>query len=397
MPATPQKKQTVCTRNLMSEMQRHLAIRIPMLVAILIVGCLPNATFAAPIQVDVAEKQEEESEEPKKGEDKPQEEPVVAEKPVEVPELDPQVLRIELWEGTKIVGKIQVDTIRLVTDFGALDIPINRIRNIYPGFNSYPKLKEELEGLVTKLGDKDFDVREAAQQELANRGLLVENFLSESLYQETLNAEQKKRLSEVVKQMQTYREELEYDGEQPEQRALVNEDVIVTDQFSVLGKIELAQFEFQTRFGELKVSLQDIKQGDRDLIPTREQVRRIMSVKADAFFQRKPYSTGIRVKKGDKISMTASGTVNWTNWSRVSGPEGLSNYGNYQGVSAGGLAARIGSSGKLIKVGDRATFVAQSSGMLYLGVAMTDNYANQSSYRWSGNFRVRFKMQPKTK
>ena len=352
--------------------------------------------------------QEDESEKPaaenetKKDTEAPQEtdvsdEPEIDTKQPETAPVDPQNLKIELWEGIKITGKIQVDSIRIKTDFGTLDVPISRIEKIYPGLNSYPNIRKELDQLVDDLGNKDFDVREAAQRALANRGMMVQRVLLETGAKEELNAEQRKRLSELTKELENYREEMEYEGETLEERVLIEEDTIVTDQFAIVGKIELETFEFRTRFGNLKVALQDIKQGNRDVFAAPDTIKRMVSVKGDAFFQRSPVSTRIRVNKGDRISISASGTVNWTNWSRSSGAEGLTNMGQYQGITSGALTARIGNGGKLIKIGEKESFVAKTSGTLYLGVAMMDNYVNQNGYSWTGSFRTRVKVEPSRK
>lgn len=308
------------------------------------------------------------------------------------PPTDPQLIQVQLWDGSIITGKVKLKSFRIRTEFGVLDVPIGRVRRLLPGYQSYPRIVKDVNTLVTQLGDKDFDVREAAQRELISRGLLFRDVIA-AAGGET-NAEQKKRLAEVDKEFNGLMEELEEEGEVMP-RSLIRQDTLETDSFAIVGDIELKELLVETKFGDLKVTLADIKSGDRTVFQSASEVSKSVSVKGEAFFQRKPTATRIRVSKGDRISIRGSGTVNWTNWNQTSTVTGLPNQGQYQGMPCGTLAARIGSSGKLIKIGDKKVFTATSSGMLYLGIAMQDNYVNESSYRWTGNYRAKVKVEPK--
>lgn len=307
-------------------------------------------------------------------------------------EIDPQMIQVELWDGSVIAGRVKLDKIRVRTEFGVLEVPIGKVRRVLPGYQSYPKIVKEFEALVTQLGDKDFDVREAAQRELTSRGILFREVIANVIG--NTNAEQKKRLAEIEKEFDTVVEEMEEEDEGVP-RSLIEQDTLETDSFSIVGRIEVEQFLVATKFGELKVTLADIKAGDRTVFQVSPSISRTFTVKGEAFFQRKPTSTRIRVNVGDRISIRGSGTVNWTNWSQTSTVNGLPNQGQYKGMASGTLAARIGTSGKLIKIGEKKVFTATSSGTLYLGVAMQDNYVNESSYRWSGNYRAKVQVEPK--
>ena len=124
-------------------------------------------------------------------------------------------------------------------------------------------------------------------------------------------------------------------------------------------------------------------------------IRRNVSVDAETFFQREPMSTRIRINRGDRVQIRASGTVRWTNWNMDSNPDGLPNQGNYRGIQSGTLCAQIGNSGKPIKIGSGESFVASEAGTLYLAIAVQDNYANQNSYRWTGSYKVKIVVDPR--
>lgn len=346
--------------------------------------------FGAPVEPAVPADQPQD-EEPQEGDAKPEDEDTSTPKKNEEP-LDPQLIQFELWDGSQIVGKIEAQSIGISTEFGMLEVPIGKIRRVLPGYGSYPVLRDEISKLVEQLDDKDFDIREAAQRSLVEKGLILQNILANQ--DDGGSAERKKRLAEIQKEFEEMVEELEESFETDVSRGLIEDDTIETDSFSIVGKIQKADFKLRTKFGDLSVSLADIKSGDRTVFQRGNVVEKSFTVKGDAFYQRKPVVTRIRVEKGDRITIRGSGTVNWTNWSTVSSPTGLPNQGQYNGIPAGALTARVGSSGKVTLIGDKKSFVATTGGTLYLAVAMPDNYVNESSYRWTGSFRAKVKVEP---
>ncbi len=152
-----------------------------------------------------------------------------------------------------------------------------------------------------------------------------------------------------------------------------------------------------SKFGELTVNLSDIKMADRSFREPRSEIRKSIEVDGAAFFQTQPVSTRIRVNRGDRILIKASGILQWQNWSTSSGPNGLAKQGQWEGMNCGCLAARIGESSQYIKIGEKEEFTAKQSGVLYLGVAMRDNYATNEGYTWGGEYTAKIRVQPAEK
>lgn len=317
--------------------------------------------------------------------------PVISTRRAAAP-VDDQQVQLQLWDGSLIGGKLQVQTIGIQTEFGRLEVPIGRIRTISPGLDSYPELRQQLESLVAGLDDKDFEVREQAQRELVDRGLMLRKWIQG--LEDQGSAERKKRLGEITREIDVLLEEMEDGLEGDLEPALINGDTVETETFSIVGRIEQQEFEVQTPFGALQVALKDIKQLDRTAFGAAPEVRKNVTVHAEAFFQREPVSTRIRVEKGDEITVRGSGVVHWTNWNATSTPEGLPNQGQHEGINAGTLVARIGNSGKLIPIGEKHTFRAPAGGVLYLGIAVQDNHANNNGYRWTGSYKARVLVVP---
>ena len=290
-----------------------------------------------------------------------------------------------------MAGEVQVDSISIETEFGVLEVPIERIRKLYPGLNSYPEMNDKIERLVEGLGDKDFDIREKSNRELASMGMLIRNEIDN--FNDGGSAERKKRLAAIKQEINEQLDEFDEEGE-PIERSLVRGDSVETPEFEIVGRIIQQTFTINSKFGQLSVDLSDIKMAERSFNEKKEMVKKTVSVGAEKFFQRQPVSTRIRVNKGDKISIKADGVVQWTNWSTSSSPDGLSNQGQYQSISSGTLCARIGNSGKILKVGTKSEWTAKQSGVLYLGIAMQDSPANQSGYSWTGEYKAKVQVQP---
>ena len=126
-------------------------------------------------------------------------------------------------------------------------------------------------------------------------------------------------------------------------------------------------------------------------------VTKTVEIQGNAFFQTTPKTTRIHVNKGDRIRIRASGTVQWATWGNISSsPTGITNQGNWKNFNCGALLARIGTGDAYENVGTKTEFVAKSSGVLQLGIAMRDNYAQQEHYQWPGSYNAKIMITPAT-
>lgn len=363
----------------------------------LVVNLPPAPTFAQQAEaaveiVDAAQPQEEKTADT----DKPETEsgPITDTAKTNTPTetIGAQTVRLHMWDGSIVGGELQVNAIDMVTEFGTLQIPISKIVKFHPGLNSIPALNKKIDTLVEGLGDKDFDVRENSHKELVAMGLELRNEIHN--FDDGGSAERKKHLAEIKKQIEEMTDDLDEFEVADNDRPLIRGDVVVTDQFTIVGKIQQDQFQLASKFGTLSVKLGDIKMGDRAFNLAKSEVRKTIEIGAMAFFQTKPVSTRIRVNRGDKISIRATGIVKWTNWSTQSGPDGLENQGQWQGVNSGTLMARIGNGNDYIAIGTDEEFVAKQSGVLFLGIAIQDNYTRNNGYRWEGEYSAKVVVQP---
>jgi hypothetical protein len=312
------------------------------------------------------------------------------------PQLGPKFIRLHLLDGSVISGDLSVSEIEVETSFGKLTVPIDRIRSLTPGLDSYPKVLEEIAGRIQALGSDDYKTREQAHKDLVGMGIKIQKELERFVNDE--NAEIKRHVGEILKEMEAQAEEAEeLDEEETAAQPYIRLDTVVTTDFTVVGKVSPKQFEIASKYGPLNVALADVTRGERDS-GAREAFRKSITVAGQNIAQRSFKTSGIRVRAGDKISVRAEGSIVMSPWGNnaASGPDGAPNYGWYtpNDIPGGALVARIGDKGQIFKVGRQSTFVAKNSGLLQFAVGIQPEYANEG-YQYPGEYKVKLRVEPK--
>ena len=335
---------------------------------------------------------QEPQEKDKKADEEKAEEPIVDtadSKPIV--QVDPRLIRIRMWDGSVITGKVGFDAIHVETEFGKLRVPIERVVRMVPGLESNAEQKQKLDALVAQLGSRSFDEREAAHRALLGMGSSIKDVLGK--YDAAGSAERKKHLQKLGEEIAAMMDE---DPGMTTEQGVGLLDRVVTPDFDIVGRVVETSFKIDTKYGKLEIQLADIKAGERNFTSSSNPVMKSVDVSSTAFVQRTLVSTRIRVSRGDKITINASGIVSWTNWGNVqSTPDGLTNHGNYLGIPSGRLLAVIGEGSRPVAIGKKKSFVAPRSGILKLGISMQDRYATpERGYRWEGNYTAKIRVNP---
>jgi hypothetical protein len=322
------------------------------------------------------------------------EEPVVEVSRAPLVELGPKHIRLHLLDGSVISGDLSVSEIEIQTPFGKLVVPIDRIRSLKPGLDSYPKVLAEIETQIKNLASDDYKTREQAHKDLQAMGLKIRKELDR--YAADENAEIKRHVGEIIKELDEQAEQAA-DEETAAEQPWIRLDTLVTSDFTVVGKVSPNEFQVTSKYGPLTVQLADLKLGERQTA-VRESLRKNVTVDGSNIAQRSFKSTGIRVEAGDKINLKAEGTVVMTPWgsNAAASPDGAPNYGWFvpNQIPGGALVAKIGDKGDVFKVGRQATFVAKNAGVLQLAIGIQAEYANQG-YQYPGQYLVKLKVDPK--
>jgi len=303
-------------------------------------------------------------------------------------QIGPREIRFHLEDGSVLSGELSIGELTVTTDFGSLTIPIEKIRSIRPGLSSNPDLQNTLSDLVASLASENYEEREQAQKDLISYGGKLRNFLAS--LEDDGDSERQRRLQVIREAID---EQMEMSDEPEVVPAWIAGDTIVTENFTIVGKIEDQDFTLSSRYGTLKVALGDIDHGTRSW-GTREAVSRSVKLGGSNFVQLKLASSRIRVEPGDKISVKVEGSLQLSPWGQMSTAEGLAQFGTYEGkFPVGAVVAKIGN-GELIMVGTDEVFTAKSAGTLQFGVSMMDNFV-QGGYEWPGEYNVRIRVEPK--
>jgi hypothetical protein len=309
--------------------------------------------------------------------------------------LGPKHIRLHLFDGSVISGDLSVSEITVDTSFGKLIVPIDKIRSFTPGLDSNPKQVEELTALINSLGSDDYKTREQAHKDLAAMGMKVRKELE--AYVNSENAEIKRHVTEIIKELEAAAEEQGDDEEATAEEPWIRLDTVVTTDFTVVGKVSPPEFSIQSKYGPLNIKLADVKMAARE-VAARESLRKTVTVDGSNLAQRTFKSSGIRVEAGDKITVRADGNIIMSPWgsNAATGPDGAPNYGWYipNQIPGGALVARIGDKGQIFKVGRQSTFVAKNAGVLQFAIGIQNEYANEG-YQYPGQYSVKLRIDPK--
>lgn len=303
--------------------------------------------------------------------------------------LNLREIRLHLWDGNVITGELGISEVSVQTEFGPLKVPVEKILSFRPGLDSFPQLRERIDKLVEDLGADDYKTREAAHKGLAAMGLQLRREIYR--YQDGGNAERKRHLDDIRKEIEQLVEELDEEAtlsdEEPSE--LIQSDTVATRDFVIVGKIVPDQFEISSKYGPLSVKLMDVQFADRQGSGSVER-RAAVNIGGKNYAHTNLKSTGIRLNRGDRVTIRAEGQMTMSPWGTqaIVGPDGNPQYGNFNGHGGGTLLAQIGDDDAFVKIGSKATFTATKSGLLKLGIAMQAEYANDS-YQFPGNYKAK--------
>lgn len=295
-------------------------------------------------------------------------------------------LKIHLMDGSIISGKINLAQIEVETRYGNLQIPLEQVRLLTPGLESHPAFDQKIAALVADLGADGFAEREKAQQELLKIGSEIRGELERQV--KTAEAERQTRLQKILDDFDAQREA----DEEASANDWLRDDVIVTNSFTIVGKIKTPSFQVASPYGSLAVKIADIRRIQREG-REQEELRKNVVVSGSLIPARSFEVTTIHVNKGDQVFITAAGAISMTPWggNMSSSPDGGPNFGFYQpgNIPGGALMAKISNSGTPFKVGSKYTFTAQQAGVLEFGIAIPGDYA---SYTFPGQYDLKVRV-----
>lgn len=297
-----------------------------------------------------------------------QEQPPKEETPT--PKPKESLSQVYLKDGTFVVGEIKIDSLKVTTAYGVLTVPKDQVIRIRIGKNADKELKTKIENLIKQLGDTEFKVREEATKQLSELGAVALAELKEATKSE--DVEVKTRAEKLARQIEQ--------SATPETEEVIDDNEVQTTKFAIRGTLEIESFEIKTKHGPLTVLKKDVKS---IVIGEQSFVTKTVTVDANSWAPGGMADSGVEVKKGDTINITATGSIFIRNWGMSVPPDGDPNNTYLSNLPMGALVGRIGLNGSLFKIGASYKMTADRDGKLYLGVAIRE----RSSL--SGDFKVK--------
>ena len=265
------------------------------------------------------------------------------------PDAAPPPHAVDLRSGTTLVGQLEPTTWKVKTAFGELSVPVAEIRRVRFGRRSQPERLARVDEALKELASAVPDRRDHARALLAQEGAFAAQSLRKAA-KDHEDPEVRRIATEMLKDLDLSEDEV-----------LPDDDQVDTARFSLLGEVELEAFKVQVpELGPLVVKRGDVA-SVRFFGP---DLSRKVTVAGNNTFPNGWLDTKIKVEKGEKLKMTANGTIFFPNWGQAFTPDGNQNMGVMNGMLMGTLAARIGDKGTVFRVGSNYTGMAPASGTL---------------------------------
>ena len=303
-------------------------------------------------------------------------------------------LKLTLRDGNVMSGTSKMSSVTLITAYGKLEIPIKNVTALDLGITSDKSVNDKVANLVKQLSNSNEQMRKTAYDELVKMDIkaipAITDFIYSAKYEPSTFADY--TADGALGELQT-----KYNVE----ASISDKDVISIDyEYTMGGTYEFTKIDLKTEYGTLSVPKEKIKHidvmysgesGSGDMTFKLLGTKHISSNTTGGWLK-----TGIMVKQGQKLSITASGEVTFASLSgskykpdgTISGStsaavpdyEGDYNAGAYP--TYGNVVYKIGeASTQTLKAGAKYNGTASATGMLYLSIYETVyNASNTGSY-----------------
>jgi hypothetical protein len=321
--------------------------------------------------------------------------------PVEVRFADESIVKAALLDKNVVIA----------TRYGKLTVPMEEIRSIEFGLRIPAETVKRVEAAISRLNHEDFAQREAASAELLELRELAFPALRQAA--RSSDAEVARRASTLIKSLQ--------ETVPPEKLYPPPHDTVLALDFTIVGRVETTTLKARTPyFGETSLNLAEL----RTLRWSAHEHDKKLTVDAVRYGSPREewLDTGIQVRAGMGLRVTASGTVDLQpgagDPSTQVGPDGRSpraalEFGGFPGGGggkaqkggrgAGGLPprpvarvqapgvllGRVGEFGRIFIVGSQYEGMATEEGKLYLRIV-----PSPLNTEASGGYEVRMTTGP---
>jgi hypothetical protein len=304
-------------------------------------------------------------------------------------------LKLTLRDGNVVTGTSKMSSISLSTAYGKLEIPIKNVTALDLGIKSDKTTSDKVGNLIKQLSNSDEQMRKTAYEALIKMDIKavpsISDFIYSSKYEPSTYSDY--TADGALNELQS-----KYSIE----NSISDKDIISIDyEYSMGGTYDFLKIDLKTEYGTLSIPKEKIKHidvmysgdsGSGDMTFKLLGTKHISSNTNGGWLK-----TGIMVKQGQKINISASGEVTFASLSgskykpdgSIAGSvspavpeyEGDYNSGTIY-PSYGNVVYKIGdTSTQVLKAGAKHSGAAISSGMLFISIYETVyNASNTGSY-----------------
>ncbi len=316
-------------------------------------------------------------------------------------------LNLILHDGNIMSGTSEFKEFILKSNYGTLNIPLKQVSSVSFGLKIDEANKSKIKNYLNDFKANSESVRQNAYDKIMEFGISALPILQEYLDANTNLVEAEdyspsKLFSELSVAANGLENMTEFDW------------VDFDESYKMGGNLNIQKIDLKTEYGNLSIPISKIKTADISVIESNsgDNIYKLQAnkhISGNASFGW--LKTGIRLKSGQKISVSSSGSITLASLSNgVYTPDGLktedssvnSEVGTVVEQSSEGVVAppvvndtysdaayptygqvvyKIGEAGESLKAGKKATIKVNKSGMLYLSIYETVfNAGNKGSY-----------------
>ncbi|MBL1233787.1 MAG: hypothetical protein COA31_013790 [Flavobacteriales bacterium] len=295
---------------------------------------------------------------------------------------------LTLKDGNIVTGTTKVSNVLLITDYGKLDIPIKNVSSISLGIHPDNSLKNTIVNLAKQLQSAIEDNRKKAYDQLVNLKISAIPVIEEVLYSETQETpiHYDYSLTTALSELKA----IHSVG-----NSYSTKDIITIDyEYSMGGKYDFSTVSLKTEYGDLTIPREKIEKIDIlyiDASADSKTFKLMASTHISSNQNGGWLKTGIVVKPGQNISMTASGEVVLASLSNnayksdgsvknSSSDDFNTNSSTSTSPAYGNVVFKIGDSGTVTKAGAKYNGKASAAGMLYISIYETVYNASNTGF-----------------
>ncbi len=304
-------------------------------------------------------------------------------------------VRVNLRDGSSFTGKTQMGNVTLVTDYGKLEIPLQNVSSLDLGITPDKSSENKIINLIKQMSNSDENLRKSAYEELSRMSLGAIPIISDFIYSEKyIPAEYTDYTPETA--LNDLKAALNAD------ETISEKDMVTIDgQYTMGGRYDFKKIDLKTEYGMLSLPKDKINHIDVLYTPTGDGSDRNFILLGSKHISSNSnggwMKTGIMIKQGQKLNISASGEITFASLSsnkykpdgKIVGAAATNDYDYGEGELSSGstyptygnVVYKIGETGTVMKAGAKFNGSVQGSGMLYLSVYETVyNAGNTGSY-----------------